>query len=117
MFNALTETRIVLLIGHFGRGGCQRQAFLLARELRDKRGMNAEVWSLMRDGFDPGYAREFVDTGIPIHVLGFQRPVHSPSRLQRGIDWARELRSIITSLRRRKVDVLLPYTTWPNVVA
>jgi glycosyltransferase involved in cell wall biosynthesis len=113
----LRQKRIVLLIGHFGRGGCQRQAFLLARELRDNRGLDAEVWSLMRDGFDPDYAQEFIDAGIPIKVLGFQRPIHSPSRLQRGIDWARELRSIITALRKKRVDVLLPYTTWPNVVA
>ena len=117
MLDPLREKRLVILIGHFGRGGCQRQAFLLARELRDNRGIDAEVWSLMQDGFDPGYAQEFVDAGIPIHVLGFRRPVHSPSRFQRGIDWARELRSIITVLRKRRVDVLLPYTTWPNVVA
>jgi glycosyltransferase involved in cell wall biosynthesis len=113
----LRQKRIVLLIGHFGRGGCQRQAFLLARELRDNRGLDAEVWSLMRDGFDREYADEFVNAGIPIHVLGFQRPVHSPSRLQRGFGWARELHSIISALRKKRVDVLLPYTTWPNVVA
>jgi glycosyltransferase involved in cell wall biosynthesis len=114
--DALAGKRIVLLIGHFGRGGCQRQAFLLARELRH-RGMDAEVWSLMSDGYDAAYAEEFVAAGLPIRVLGFRRPIFSSSRLLRGVGWAREVRRMVRQLRARRIEVLLPYTTWPNIVA
>src|SRR5579871_305582 len=106
----LSAAKIVVLIGHFGRGGSERQAFLLARELR-RRHLNAEVWALT---CSTGYAREFEAAGIPTRALEFTIPIEGNSRFSRAIKWPWRLRSIVRQLRNAQVDVLLPFTTWPN---
>ena len=112
----LRNSKLVILIGHFGRGGCERQAYLLARHWRRHYGLDVEVWSLIHDGHDHEYAKEFETAGIPIHVLGFDFP-QSPSRFVRLLKWARQVHRVARELRKRRVKVLLPFTTWPNVVA
>jgi glycosyltransferase involved in cell wall biosynthesis len=109
----LTASKIVLLIGHFGRGGSERQAYLLARELR-RRQLNAEVWALT---FSAEYAREFEAAGVPTRALGFEIPIEGNSRLTRAMKWPLRLRYIVQQLRKAQVEILLPFTTWPNVVA
>ena len=42
----LRGKKIVILIGSFIRGGAQRQAYLLVREMRERYGLDAEVWAL-----------------------------------------------------------------------
>ncbi len=101
------------MIGHFGRGGSERQAFLLARELRRRR-LNVEVWALTHSS---EYAKEFEAAGIPTRALEFSIPIEGNSRVSRAIKWPRRLSSIARQLKRAEVDVLLPFTTWPNVVA
>jgi glycosyltransferase involved in cell wall biosynthesis len=108
--------KLVVLIGHFGRGGTQRQSYLLVRQLRRHCGLDAEVWSLVRGGHDDEYAKEFEAAGIPIHVLGFDFP-QSPVRFIRLVKWAQQLWRVARQLRKNRVRVLLPMTTWPNVVA
>lgn len=100
--------KIVILIGHFGRGGCERQAYLLARELSQRHGLNCEVWGLISDGHDVEYANEFEAAGIATRVLGFLFP---------RFGWAQRCLPVIRQLREAQVDILLPFTTWPNVVA
>ena len=56
----LTGLKIVIMVGTFIRGGCERQAFLLARELIHRHGLNAEVWALKYPG---EYSREFDAAG------------------------------------------------------
>lgn len=109
----LTSSKIVVLIGCFGRGGSERQAFLLARELRRRR-LNAEVWALT---VRTEYAKEFEFAGIPTRALGFGIPIEGGSRFTRAIKWPWRLRPIVRELRKARVDVLLPFTTWPNVIA
>ena len=109
----LTEAKIVVLIGHFGRGGSERQAFLFARELR-RRKLNAEVWALT---FSTDYANEFEAAGIPTRALEFEIPIEGNSRFSRAMKWPWRLRYIAQQLRKAQVDILLPFTTWPNVVA
>ena len=96
---------IVILIGVFMRGGCERQAFLLARDLRHRHGLDAQVWALKQDG---PYRSEFESAGIPTKVLGWGQP---------RFGWVQRCLPVVRQLRESKVDILLPFTTWPNVVA
>lgn len=101
--------KIVILIGSFARGGCERQAFLLAREMRHRHGLDAQVWSLFGADWYPGdYRSEFEAKGIPTKVLGFGMPRYA---------WVQRCLPILRELKRSRVDVLLPFTAWPNVVA
>jgi len=105
----LAGKKIVILIGAFARGGCERQAYLLCRELRQKYGLDAEVWSLFHAHWYAGdYAAEFEAAGVPTRVLGFAHP---------RFGWIQRCLPIVREFRRAGVDVLLPFTTWPNVVA
>lgn len=99
--------RIVILISVFERGGAERQAFLLARELRQRHGLDVEVWALLYPG---AYEDEFKAAGIPTNVIGFRWP-RSKTKL------LRQLPRVISHLRRGRIDVLMPFTTWPNVIA
>lgn len=91
------------------RGGCERQAFLLAREMRHRCGLNAHVWALFGAEWYPGdYQGQFEAAGIPTKVLGFGMPRYS---------WVQRCLPIVRELKHSGVDVLLPFTTWPNVVA
>jgi glycosyltransferase involved in cell wall biosynthesis len=121
--------KTVILIGSFARGGCERQAYLLARHLRQHEAMDVEVWSLMHDG---DYRAEFEAAQIPTRVLQFRAPDYRPEGVQLvriplstlvwqdpifPLRWLVRLRRIAMQLRHAKVDVLLPFTTWPNVIA
>lgn len=105
--------KIVLLIGSFGRGGAERQSFLIARELRARYELNVEVWALTYDG---EYADEFRQAGIPTRALEF-RPPRCPIPPVRFSYWIARVLDIARELRKEQVDVLLPFTVWPNVLA
>jgi len=110
---ASSSTKIVFLIPEFARGGTQRQVYLLAREFKQRHGSNVEVWALFSSG---EYAKEFEAAGVPTKVLGFLRP-QCPVRIVRTWYWARRLLQIAKQFRAAGVDVLLPFTSWPNVIA
>ena len=112
----LRTSKLVIFIGHFGRGGCERQAYLLARHWRQHYGLDVEVWSMIYDGHDEAYAKEFEAAGIPIRVLGFDFP-QSRLRFMRHLKWAQQVHRFARLLRKSRVKILLPFTTWPNVVA
>lgn len=97
--------KIVILIGTFARGGCERQAFLLARDLRRRCRLDAHVWALSLDGL---YRQDFEAAGIPTKVLNWGKPRYG---------WVQRCFPVVQELRNSRVDVLLPFTTWPNVVA
>lgn len=61
--------RVVLLIGHLGMGGTQKQVSLLAQELRHA-GTEVHVMVLSRGG---PYEEVLHDAGIEVHRLGFGR--------------------------------------------
>lgn len=109
----LKDKKIVFLLGFFGRGGSQRQAYLLAREFRERHGLDAEVWSLTERG---EYADEFEAAGVPTSALEFRYPI-SPIKPLRYYHWAVRLQSVAHQLKGKRVDILLPFTVWPNVVA
>ena len=113
---ARNDSKFVILIGHFGRGGSQRQAYLLGRHLRERHGLDLEVWALIDGGHDESYANEFVAAGMPVHRVRFDFP-QSRIRLIRWTKWAWQLRRFARQLRKKRVAVLLPFTTFPNIVA
>jgi glycosyltransferase involved in cell wall biosynthesis len=119
---ALAGAKIVVLIGSFARGGAERQAYLLARELRQTHAMNVEVWAIshaaaygQNDGDD--YANVFRSAGVPVRVLGFSPPDYYGLRLRQLPVLIRRLWRVVRQLREAQVDILLPFTTWPNVLA
>ena len=113
----LQKEKIVILIEYFLRDGPARQAYLLARDMRNRLGLDAEVWALSRYRYDSEYAAKFTAAGVPIKILDFRFPTLAPLRAVRAVQWINELRRIIMVLRNARVDVLLPLTVWPNVVA
>lgn len=97
--------RVVILIGAFVRGGCERQAYLLARDLRLRYGIDTGVWALKYDG---QYRAAFESGGIPTNVLLWKQP---------HLGWVKRCLPVVREFRKNRVDVLLPFSTWPNVVA
>jgi glycosyltransferase involved in cell wall biosynthesis len=89
--------------------------------MRERYRLDAEVWALCWDG---DYAQEFVSAGVPIRVLGFRRPmphcdtcgIVSPRPILM-LRWTRRLLNLAWEFRRAGVDVLMPFTAWPNIVA
>lgn len=113
-FPALAGKKTVILIGLFERGGAERQAYLLARESRQA-GLDVEVWALTRGG---AYQQEFEAAGIPTRALEFPPPpLPGETRFERGIQLVQRVRPVVSQIRKAGVDALLPFTTWPNVVA
>jgi len=105
----LLGRKIVILIAGFARGGSERQAYLLARELRQRRELDVEVWALFLADWYPGdYAKDFEAVGVPTRVLGFGMPRYG---------WVQRCLPIVRALRNHRADILLPLTLWPNVVA
>jgi glycosyltransferase involved in cell wall biosynthesis len=109
----LKGKKIVILIGRFGRGGSERQAYLLARQMREHHRLDTEVWALTETS---DYADDFESAGIPTKALEFRFP-GCPVSAVRGLYWLTRLREVVFQLKHARVGVLLPFTTWPNVVA
>ena len=105
--------KAVILIPQFFREGTTKQAYLLARGLRQQHGLDVEVWAL----FFPGEcAKEFEAAGIPTKVLNFRRP-QCPVRAVRMWSWTKRLLHIANQYRRARIDILLPFGIWPDVIA
>src|SRR3954468_17999552 len=96
---SLKNKKIVFLISFFGRGGSQRQAYLLGREFRDRYGLDAEVWALEQGG---DYADEIEAACIPTRTLDFERPL-MPGKLLRVCHWAGRLQRVARQLKERRV--------------
>lgn len=109
----MPAAKIVILIPQFFREGPTRQAFLLARELKGRFGLDVEVWALFYAG---ECQKEFESAAIPTRVLGFFRP-QCPVKAVRAWYWARRLFRIVRELRKHRVAILLPMTDWPSAIA
>jgi glycosyltransferase involved in cell wall biosynthesis len=86
---------------------------LLARALKERYGLDVEVWALHYNG---EYIEEFEAAGIPTRPLEFRFP-KCPVKWVQILYWGKRLWKVASQLRRARVRVLLPYTTYPNVVA
>jgi glycosyltransferase involved in cell wall biosynthesis len=102
----LAGRRVVLVVGWAGMGGAERQALLLVRHLLGV-GAQVEVVALTDDR---GRFRDEVEgEGVPWHGV----PLHWDGG--RGAK-LRKLARLALTLRRLHPDVLVSYTTRPNVV-
>lgn len=109
--------KIVILVTHFIRGESEQQAFLLAQDLRRRHGLDVEVWSLSDFRHDHVFAHTFESASIPTKVIGFKFPLVAPFRWMRSLQWLREVQRVAWQLRKNGVEILLPFTAWPSVLA
>lgn len=99
--------KVIIMLGCLEVGGAEQQALLLARWLKDECGANVEIWGISHGGRLTARCDE---TGIPWQVIG--------NPLADGlITTVRRLLGVAWRLRLAKVDVILPYTLVPNVIA
>lgn len=97
---------MVFCFGSLELGGAERQGLVLAEYLKNVVGAHVEVW-----GFHgPGRLSTICDAkGIPWRIVPF--PLSKG-----GMVAAYEILRFSVLLRQAGVDVLLPYTTMPNIV-
>ncbi|MER3488187.1 MAG: hypothetical protein C4307_05460, partial [Chloroflexota bacterium] len=103
----LQGARVVFVLPWAALGGAERSALALARHLRDAEGAEVEVVALTAE---EGRAAEVAGSlGLPWLAL----PVHwAPSRRRKVAELAR----LVTFLRERKPDALMPYCNLANVL-
>ena len=103
---SLTNLKIVLLFGNLELGGAERQGLLLARHLKDQQGAEVQVWGL---GAGRGAVADQCEAwGIPWRAL----PLHWG--LRRRLP---HLLRLWWCLRGARPQILLSYTTVPNLAA
>ncbi len=105
MGQSLAAKRVVVVLPSLDLGGSERQALLLARGLRDHEGAHVSIWGKG----PPGTACALCDeAGLP------WREVDLALRVSRWrLFW--NLRRFARLLRDARTDVVLPYTTGPNI--
>lgn len=103
--SVLKDRRFIFVLGNLELGGAERQALMLARYLREKEYANVEVW-----GFNTsGPAADICERhGIRWRVVGYPFTAGPGKRLL-------SLVKLAWLLRKARPEVLLPYTTVPNV--
>lgn len=105
MGQSLAAKRIVVVLPSLDLGGSERQALLLARGLRDYEGANVSIWGKGPPG---AVCAMCEDAGLP------WREVDLTLRVSRWrLFW--NLRRFAKLLRQAQADVVLPYTTGPNI--
>lgn len=102
----LAEKKVLLLFGNLQMGGAERQGLLLARHLHEQQGALVQVWGLGR-GSGP-VADQCDRCGIPWRAV----PLHWGVRRR-----LLHLLRLAILLRQKKPDLLLSYTTVPNLAA
>jgi glycosyltransferase involved in cell wall biosynthesis len=109
----LIRLQVIILIQGLEMGGAERQAVMLARELRRSHGIDARIWSIR---IDSGYSKTravaaFCEhCGVPLH----ESFVHIPVNWD---DWPNGLRQFADQLKAEKTDVILAYCSRANMVA
>lgn len=98
--------RVVFVLGNLELGGAERQALILAKHLVEQEQAVVEVW-----GFNTtGPVAELCERhGIASRVVPF--PLHADRVKQEAA-----MNDLAALLRDVRPDILLPYTTLPNVV-
>ena len=103
--SVLKDRRIVFVLGNLELGGAERQALMLARHLREHECANVEVWGFNKSGPAADICERH---GIRWRVVGYPFTARVLKRLL-------SLVKLAWLLRKARPDVLLPYTTVPNV--
>jgi glycosyltransferase involved in cell wall biosynthesis len=123
-FNQMSESilhsrNVIFVTNTFRLGGAERQAFVLARRLRDDHGANVEFVGLIhpsevKQGGDFELARLCDEASIPRH--GFQWNWHPPWSEVGNVELGRDLLKLAGFLRRLRPDALMPFVTMPSQV-
>jgi glycosyltransferase involved in cell wall biosynthesis len=103
--STLKDRRIVFLLFNLELGGAERQALILAKHLVQREGAVVEVCGFNKSGPVADMCEEL---GVPWRII----PYSLNSRAEQFVGLTR----VQESLRRRRPDVLLPYTFVPNVI-
>jgi len=101
----LAGKRVLFVFCALELGGAERQGTYLARHLKQS-GCDVRVWSTHAGSGPVTAACE--ELGIPWAVHRFRWPCRKSSLVRDGLRFVKEL-------RRERPDVILSYTTWPNV--
>ncbi len=107
----LPGIRVLFVLPTFGRGGAERQAFLLGRRLQEEEGAEVRFVSLA----PPGVATTLVPD-LDRHELAWEHFTLRGAERQR-LQQARDLWRFVAFLRRVEPDVVLPYCMYPNIVS
>src|SRR5205085_8024723 len=103
----LEGARVIIVVADLIMGGAQRQALQLAEYLVTEKGAQVEFWGL---GDEVGTITELCEErGIPWHQIGVRE--WYLGRLGR----TKVLTRLLTALRKKRPDVLLPYLITSNV--
>jgi glycosyltransferase involved in cell wall biosynthesis len=101
----LAGKRILFVFCSFELGGAERQGLHLARYLKGL-GCDVRVWS---NHVGSGLVIDHCeDAGIPWAIRRFRWPCRKSSLIRDSL-------KLILALNQERPDVILPYTTWPNV--
>lgn len=103
---ATTSPAILIVLRSLEVGGSQRQAILLARELRDTYGARVAIWTLERGG---ALAEELATAGIPWEN-------HAAVAGRYGLGKMPALLALIRAIRRWHPDAILSFNDFPNKV-
>jgi glycosyltransferase involved in cell wall biosynthesis len=103
--SALKGQRVVFVLGNLELGGAERQALILARHLAEHEQAAVEVWGFNKSG---PIAKICEQHGIRWRVVPYPFKAGSLKRFTSLLRFA-------VTLRRARPDVLLPYTSVPNV--
>ena len=101
----LKDRRVIFVFGNLELGGAERQALMLARHLVEQERASVEVWGFNESG---PVAEICEQQGIPWRVVSYPFDAGPLGRLN-------SLVKLAWLLRKARPDVLLPYTTVPNV--
>lgn len=101
----LAGKRFLFVFCSLELGGAERQGLYLARYLK-RLGCDILVWS---NHANPGLVIDYCNNAnIPWAIHRFQWPCRKSSLVRDSL-------RMIWALRKERPDVILPYTTWPNV--
>jgi glycosyltransferase involved in cell wall biosynthesis len=104
----LVGRRVLFVLCGFDLGGAERQALHFARYLAEL-GCDVRVWGHHLHQPGPEMVIDHCDAaGIPWAVYRFRWPCRKAALV-------RDAWRMLRGLRRERPDVILPYTTWPNV--
>ena len=105
----LRGKRVLFGLCGFELGGAERQALHLAKWLQETEGCEVVVWGHHHNIPGPERVIEFCNRhNIVLEEHRFRWPC-------RKRDFVRDFRGLARGLRKLQPDIILPYTSWPNV--
>lgn len=106
MLNLLENKRVIFVFGSLDLGGAERQGLLLAEGLKSKFGDDVKIWGIPKGS--GRISRLCEEKGIPWRGLDFNWG-------KTGFTRVISLTKLALTLRRERPDIILSYTTIPNL--